>query len=192
MTLSAFLKLPYLSRNSPTLLEDHPDALPFDRIRCPDLLWIAEQWLALPRSDGQHLPRWGEFRIRDFVKTASKLCVLHVEDKQPDRTEFTVYGEHPTCYVGLGKPLRLAQMKNDPRTYANYVDIRDRANRAASHEKPQYARKTLSWNGRDDIEYEAMMLPFAPDASSVQRILQPVSARIRGGHVFTVQKTGSF
>jgi len=43
------------------ILDEEIDALPFDRIACPDLKAIAEVWLDLPRADGDMLPRWSSF-----------------------------------------------------------------------------------------------------------------------------------
>jgi len=170
-----------------TLLEDVTDGLPYDTIRCRDLHWIARRWSAMPLREGEKLPRWDCFDVKAFAAVLSRLCVLHIEDRQVDTLEFAVYGSHPTNYVGLGKPLRLSDMKGDAQTYENYVDIRDRAIRAIRNETPQYARKTLAWNGRADIEYEALMLPFAPDGSPVQRLLQPISAWTQDGSLWPTE-----
>lgn len=174
----------------PALLENCADRIPFDKLQCNDLEWIAESWAALPVQAGELLPRWDSFNVADFARVLDKLCVLHVRDWRTNDIEFVVYGGHPTRFVGLGKPVKLAKMRSDPVAYNNYVDICDRVGRAVCNSKPQYARKTLSWNGRDDIEYETLILPFAPDGSGVQRVLQPVSARCTGGGTLCVAASG--
>lgn len=159
------------------LLDFEYDSIPFDRIQCPDLRQIGRVWLDYPRQTGQALPQWRQFSPVQFRSMIDKLCVLSVEDWSTEQLEFTLYGGHPTEYIGLGKPLSLQEMRADPFRRNNYADIRDRARRATRNETPQYARKTLSWNDHDFIEYEVLMLPFAPEGGS-QRILQPVSAHL--------------
>jgi len=159
------------------LLDSEQDALPFDRIFCPDLITIGRAWSEMPCEPGEDLPRWSCFKPFSFKSCLDKMCVISVEDWRANALEFTLYGEHPTEFVGLGRPLSLQALRHDPQRRVYFDDIRDRVGRAIDHNAPQYARKTLSWNDRGFIEYEILMLPFQPN-EGVQRILQPLSARI--------------
>jgi hypothetical protein len=162
------------------VLDEGYDSIPFERISCPDLVFIAQCWLAMPRDEESGLPRWTAFRHAEFVSVLDKFCVLKVIDWRNDALEFSLYGGHPTEMIGRGRPLVMSEMRTDPLRAANYRDIRDRTGRAVENRAPQYARKTLSWDERDYIEYEALMLPFHPGADS-QRVLQPVSAAFKKG-----------
>jgi len=157
-------------------LDQGDDMLPFDRIECGDLRSIGKAWIAMPRNQGEYLPSWNEFDPADFKFCLDKFCVLKVQDWRKNQIEFSLYGGHPTDYLGNGKPLVMQNLRSNPLHSANYIDIRDRAGRAIDNEAPQYVRKTLSWNDQSYIEYETLMLPFLPD-QGVQRLLQPVSAR---------------
>ncbi len=154
------------------------DTIPVKRIKCPQLLFIGQSWLQMHREAGERLPRWQEFDLNKFTRVIEKFCVIKVVDWRADQIEFSLYGEHPTDFIGGGKPLVMQKLRQDPLRSGNYYDIRDRAGRAVDNEAPQYARKTLSWNERNYIEYETLMLPFVPE-DGIQRILQPVSARAR-------------
>lgn len=158
------------------ILKNADNFLPIFEINCSDLRLIGEAWLAMPRVSGEELPRWSAFRPKDFVSCLDKFCVLKVEDWKADKLEFSLYGGHPTDYIGCGKPLVMQQLRRDPLRSANYYDIRDRAGRAIDNKAPQFVRKTLSWNANNYIEYETLMLPFMAEGG-VQRVLQPVSAR---------------
>jgi hypothetical protein len=160
------------------LLDQGDDELPFERIKCVELCEIGHAWLEMPRIDGEPLPRWSEFQPKNFSATLDKLCVLKVRNWQQNEIEFSLYGGHPTDFIGLGQPLVMQELRNDPLRVSNYIDIRDRAGMAIDNEAPQYVRKTLSWNDENYIEYETLMLPFMP-ADGEQRLLQPVSARAR-------------
>jgi len=159
------------------LLDEEQDSLPFDRIVCPDLIELGRAWKAMPREAGERLPRWSCFRPFDFKSSVEKMCVISVEDWHADAFEFTLYGNHPTELIGLGKPLSLQRLRNDPQRRGYFEDIRNRVGRAVTNYAPQYARKTLSWNDRGFIQYEVLMLPFQGNGD-VQRILQPVSAKV--------------
>jgi len=158
------------------LLDSEQDSLPYDRIVCPDLQAIGRAWEAMPREAGEALPRWQCFRPSAFKCCLDKMCVISVEDWQADALEFTLYGDHATEYVGLGRPLSLQSLRRDPQRRAYYEDIRDRVGLAVQHDAPQYARKTLSWNECGFIQYEILMLPFQQEGT-IQRILQPLSAK---------------
>ena len=160
------------------LLDQGHDMIPFDRIECRDLRRIGAAWLRMPREGRRRLPRWEMFRPADFKPVLDKFCVLRVHDWRADEIEFSLYGGHPTDFIGSGKPLVMQDMRHDPLRSANYYDIRDRAGRAVDYEAPQYVRKTLSWNDKNYIEYETLMLPFEP-GKGTRRVLQPVSARAR-------------
>ena len=157
------------------VLDSSDDTLPFDRIQDYDLNLIGKAWMGMPRLPGEDLPRWQNFRPADFRPMIEKLCVLTVGDWRADRLEFTLYGSHPTDLIGLGRPLRMMDLREDPKRRANYEDIRKRVGRAIENCAPQYARKTLSWNDHGYIEYEVLMLPFMREGSA-QRVLQPVGA----------------
>jgi len=159
------------------LLDSEQDNIPFDRIQCPDLRAIGESWLAMPRETGQPLPEWKSFRPFDFKRSVEKMCVLSVEDWRADKLEFSLYGSHPTEFIGLGRPLSMEQLRTDTLRRGYYEDIRDRVGRAVDKNAPQYARKTLSWNDHGRVEYEVLMLPFTRQ-ERVQRVLQPVSATV--------------
>lgn len=160
------------------ILDQGEDHIPFDRIVCGDLRTLGQAWLEMNRKEGCALPCWSEFRPYEFKPLVEKLCVMKVEDWRNDKLEFSVFGGHATDFIGCGRPFVLQEMRRDPRYYANYCDIRDRTGRAIDSEAPQYVRKTLSWNDRNFIEYEVLMLPFRPQ-NGVQRLLQPISARAR-------------
>ncbi len=160
------------------LIDWEDDDLPFDRIKCEHLRKIGEAWLSMERKAGEALPRWSAFSPAQFVDVIDKICVLKAEDWRADNIEFSLYGGHATEFIGQGKPLALQEMRHNPLHKANYVDVRDRAGRAIENNAPQYARKTLSWNDEGHMEYEALMLPFMPQGK-VQRLLQPVSVRLR-------------
>jgi len=159
------------------LLDQEQDAIPFDRIRCPDLVAIGRAWQDMPRETGEALPRWSCFRPFEFKSSIEKMCVIAVEDWQADALEFSLYGNHPTEFVGLGRPLSLQRLCRDARRRGYYEDIRQRVGRAITNDAPQYARKTLSWNDRGFVQYEVLMLPFLRNGK-VQRVLQPVSAKV--------------
>ncbi len=165
-----------LPRDVVVLGEGH-DSIPFDSISCRDLAFIAQSWIDMPRLPGEPLPRWSEFRLSAFVKVINKLCVVLAREGDADRMEITVCGQHATEYVGNGKPIDLAHMRNDPLRCANYADIRDRVARAIANNAPQYALKTLSWQDMGYVEYEVMVLPFMSE-SGAQRILHPISVQI--------------
>ena len=160
------------------LLDQADDTLPFGRIECPDLRTIGKAWLDMPRVSGEAIPRWSEFSPADFRFFLDKFCVLKLQDWRNDEIEFSLYGTHPTDFLGNGRPLVMQDMRNNPLHSGNYLDIRDRAGRAVDNQAPQYVRKTLSWNDRNYIEYETLMLPFIAQ-DGVHRVLQPVSARAR-------------
>jgi len=159
------------------LLDQQQDSLPFDRIQCPELIELGQAWQALPRLPEENLPRWASFRPFQFRSSVEKMCVISVEDWRADALEFTLYGNHPTEYIGLGRPLSLQTLRRDPKRCGYYEDIRNRVGRAIEQTAPQYARKTLSWNDRGYVQYEILMLPFFREGA-IQRILQPVSAKV--------------
>jgi len=159
------------------LLDQEQDSLPFDRMKSSELIEIGHAWEAMPRESEEHLPRWSRFRPFDFKTSIEKMCVISVEDWQADALEFTLYGDHPTEYIGMGRPVSLQQLRHDPKRRGYYQDIRNRVGRAVENSAPQYARKTLSWNDSGYIQYEILMLPFHAEGS-VQRILQPVAAKV--------------
>lgn len=158
-----------------TVLDEAIDSLPFDRIQCPDLRAMGQLWLSLPRHEGEKLPRWATFSPQMAIPYLRKICVMHVGDWENDEIEFTLYGGHATDRVGNGQRLVLEKMREDPLRRPNYSDIRERAGRAVDHSAPQYARKTLSWDGCDDVEYELLMLPFMPE-NGFSRVLQPLTS----------------
>ena len=158
-------------------LDSSEDTLPMDRIQDYDLRLIGKAWMEMPRLEGERLPRWSNFSPADFRSMIEKLCVLSVEDWRAGRLEFTLYGNHPTELIGLGRPLRMMELREDAARKGNYEDIRKRAGRAIEMCAPQYARKNLSWNDHGYIEYEVLMLPFMREAGA-QRILQPVAAML--------------
>lgn len=159
------------------LLDSEKDSLPFDRMACPDLIEIGRAWEGLPREADERLPRWSHFRPFDFKSSIDKMCVISVEDWKTHALEFTLYGQHATEFVGLGRPLSLQALREDPKRCTYYEDIRCRAGRAIENDAPQYAHKTLSWNDRGFVQYEILMLPFLQEGA-VQRILQPLSAKV--------------
>jgi len=161
-----------------TVLDRGDDALPFDRIRCPDLRAIGQAWLDMPRGEGETIPHWRAFSPADFASCLEKLCVIKARDWRAHDIEFSLYGSHPTEFIGNGRPLVLADMREDPVHEENYLDIVNRAGRAIENAAPQYVRKSLSWNEDNYIDYEALMLPFVAEGG-VQRLLQPLSARAR-------------
>lgn len=173
-----------LHRTDPSgveLLDVEHDAIPYDRMVCPFMDRVARKWEALPRTEGERLPPWSAFSPQAFKTELTRLCVLQAEDWRADRIEFTLYGAHPTDFIGGGKALSMQAMRASAALRANYEDIRDRAGRAIDRGLPQYARKTMSWASRGYIEYEVLMLPFAPTGDGRQRLLQPASAWL-GSH----------
>jgi len=161
-----------------TVLDEAIDSLPFDRIRCSDLRALGKLWQSLARREGEILPRWETFSPNMAIPYLSKICVLHVGDWENDEIEFTLYGGHATDRVGNGQRLVLEKMRNDPLRRTNYRDIKERAGRAVDHSAPQYARKTLSWDGCDEVEYELLMMPFMPE-NGMSRVLQPLTSERR-------------
>ena len=161
-----------------TVLDESVDSLPFDKIRCSDLRVLGTLWLSLPRREEEILPRWKTFSPKMAKPYLSKICVMHVGDWRADEIEFTLYGGHATERVGNGQRLILERLRNDPLRRGNYRDIRDRAGRAVDQAAPQYARKTLSWDGCDQVEYEVLMLPFMPEKGK-SRVLQPLTSERR-------------
>jgi len=160
------------------VLDQGDDVLPFDRIRCPDLIAIGQAWLDMPRNEGRTIPEWRAFSPAAFASCLDKLCVLKARDWRAHDIEFSLYGNHPTDFLGNGRSLVMKEMRGDPMHEANYLDILNRAGRAIENAMPQYVRKTLSWNEGNYIDYETLMLPFVAE-DGVQRLLQPVSARAR-------------
>jgi len=160
------------------ILDEALDLLPGDRIECSDLRAIARVWLDLPRESGESLPRWSSFSPSMITPYLYKVCILHVGDQDKDDIEFTLYGGHPTEHIGNGKPLRMHELRADKRRRNNYRDIRERAIRAITNQAPQYARKTLSWDGLDEISYELLMLPFRTE-NGITRVLQPLTSEPR-------------
>lgn len=160
------------------IIDSQDDDLPFDRIQCEDLRKIGDAWLRMERQPSEALPRWSAFDPARFTRMLDKFCVLKAGDLRADEIEFSLCGGHATHFIGQGKMLSLQEMRHDPQRAPNYRDVRNRASRAIENEAPQYVRKTLSWNDKNCTEYEALMLPFMPQGT-MQRLLQPVSARIR-------------
>lgn len=154
------------------------DRLPFEKIRCPDLYLIGEVWSALPRIYGEPLPRWSAFSPSMITRQLSKVCVLRVGDWRKDEIRFSLYGGHATERVGNGRALDLHQLRNDPKRRSNYRDIRDRAGRAVDRNAPQYALKSLSWDGCSEVDYELLMLPFMPQ-NGCSRVMQPLTSSKR-------------
>jgi hypothetical protein len=175
-------RIQWVSNHTPArsvvTLDTQQDMIPFDRIKCADLREIGKAWQEYARIEGEPLPRWRMFRVSDFIRTIERLCVLRVEDDRIDDLEFSLYGSHASEYIGNGRRLVLQNLRTDPLRQNNYIDIRDRAERAIINERPQYARKSLSWENKAYIEYEVLMLPFMAE-DGTQRLLQPFSARIR-------------
>lgn len=161
-----------------TILDRSDDMLPFWRIRCADLRNIGRAWLAMPREEGAAVPPWHAFSPAAFASCLDKLCVIKAGDWRAHEIEFSLCGDHPTEFLGNGRPFVLAEMRRDPLQESIYFDILNRAGRAIENGMPQYVRKSMAWNDRNFIEYESLMLPFAAEGG-VQRLLQPVSARAR-------------
>ena len=160
------------------ILDEAINILPLDRIESPELLSIAEVWLELPREGNRGLPRWSSFSPAMIAPQLSKMCVLRVGTENVDDIEFSLYGGHPTQHIGNGRPLVMQDLRVDPLRKNNYVDIRDRAGRAIENAAPQFARKTLSWDGCPDVEYEVMMLPFVSEEGT-SRVMQPLASQAR-------------
>ena len=167
------------SDKMPLLLNEVVNDLPVDLIECPDLLDIGQMWLQLPRPDGEQLPRWADFKPAMIARYLAKMSILHVQDWRAGEIEFTLYGDHLTKNIGNGRPLNLAKLRADPMGHENYIDIVTRAGRAIEREAPQYARKTLAWDGLGEVEYELLMLPFQPDENGMSRVMQPLSSQPR-------------
>jgi len=163
----------------PLLLNEVVNDLPVDLIECPDLLEIGQMWLDLPRREGRRLPLWADFKPTMIARYLAKMSILHVGDWRAGEIEFTLYGDHLTKTIGNGRPLNLAKLRTDPIRCENYTDIVTRAGRAVEREAPQYARKTLAWDGLGDVEYEVLMLPFQPDENGMSRVMQPLSSQPR-------------
>jgi len=160
------------------IFDEVHDALPLEKVRCPDLKLIGQVWLDLPREAGEPLPRWGAFSPSMITRQLDKVCILHVGDWRNDEIKFSLYGGHATERVGNGHPLDLDQLRNDTKRMSNYQDILHRAGRAVDNAAPQYAFKNLSWDGCEEVEYELLMLPFMPE-NGVSRVMQPVSSQQR-------------
>lgn len=160
------------------ILDEEIDALPFDRIACPDLKAIAEVWLDLPRADGDMLPRWSSFSPAMVKRHLDKVCVLQVGDIENHEIEFTVYGNHPTELIGNGKPVKMQDMRESRSEQRNYADIRQRTGRSITNKAPQFARKARSLEGSGEIEYELILLPFETE-NGTTRLLQPLSSTER-------------
>ena len=160
------------------ILDEEMDALPFDRITCPDLKAVAEVWLSLPRTEGEILPRWSSFSPAMVKPQLDKVCILQVGDLENHEIEFTLYGNHPTEVLGNGKPLKLQEMRVDQSQKHLYVDIFRRTGRSIANKAPQFARKAMSWKDLGEVEYELVMLPFETE-NGVTRILQPLCSTER-------------
>ena len=160
------------------ILDEAVNALPFHRIQCPDLKDIGAMWLALPREHGEPLPRWATFSPAMIAPLLSKVCILRVGDWREDDIKFSLYGGHATARIGNGQPLVLSALKDDPKRCGNYHDICTRAGRSVDDAAPQYARKTLSWDGFEEVAYEVLMLPFMPE-NGISRVMQPITSQER-------------
>ena len=160
------------------VIDEELDALPFDRIACPDIKAVADVWLKLPRAEGDKLPRWSSFSPAMVKRQLDKVCILQVGNLDDEEIEFSLYGNHPTEVLGDGKPLRLQEMRKNQSQRQNYLDIFRRAGRTIANKAPQFARKAMSSEGSGEIEYEVVMLPFEAE-NGVTRILQPVSSTER-------------
>jgi len=135
------------------ILDEELDGLPFERIACSDIKAIAEVWLNLPRAPGEELPRWSSFSPKMVTRQLEKICILRVGDLENGEIEFTLYGHHPTELLGNGKPLKLREMRKNRSQRKNYSDILSRTGRSIANKAPQFARKAMSWDGADEVEY---------------------------------------
>lgn len=158
------------------VLKETVNAIDLNDIECIDLRRIADVWLGLPREEGEVLPRWSSFSPSMITPQLNKVCILHVGNDR--EVEFSLYGGHATERIGNGQPLVLQKLPDDPLRRANYYDIRARAVRAVEEAAPQYAKKTLGWDGLPDVRYELLMLPFHPE-NGFSRVMQPLTSEPR-------------
>jgi hypothetical protein len=175
----SFTAEPVRKTSAPLVLDEVINELPLDVIECPDLRAIGEMWLELPRESGDRLPDWAMFNPAMISRYLSKVSILHVGDWRAGEVEFTLYGDHLTKNIGNGRPLNLEALRSDAAGHVNYCDIVTRVGRAIEFAAPQYARKTLCWDGHDDVEYEVLVLPFKPDQTGMSRVMQPATCQPR-------------
>ena len=146
-----------------------------DTIECADLRRLVASWSAFAADPDTALPRWASFSPAIFRTMLPKICVLKVGR---DGMEYSLSGGHANDYLNGGRSLSVEKMRRDPGRRGEFVDLHARVTAAVQHRAAVYVRKAVVWQASRYVEYETVLLPFAPEGGC-QRVLQPVSARIR-------------